>query len=134
MFASPAIAVFSACLPRTLRFLAGANVTVVSIREPAPRAQTELDRHLDRIKRDVTDEVQHRVSANKLKSGPESCRREGEAAVKWIHELTTGDRDESCCCIHAEAGAMALVCDARSCQSDVGEHGEYGTAVSIPRR
>ena len=109
-------------------------MAVVSIREPAPRAQTELDRHLDQIKRDVIDEVQHRVSANlKLKSGPESGR-EGEAAVKWVRELAIRDRDESCCCIHAEAGAMALVCDARSRQDlDIGEHGEYGTTVSTIR-
>ena len=107
MLTSSARAVFILSSSRVLPLLTAANVSVVSVLEP-PSAQPEADAALHRVTEYVVGEVRRRLASE---STLDSC----EAAIKWVRDVATaGGQDQSSCYIHAEAGAMALVCDARS--------------------
>ncbi|KAI1781587.1 hypothetical protein LXA43DRAFT_1188306 [Ganoderma leucocontextum] len=116
---SSATAVLNVSLPDTLPLLATANVTVVSVLEP-PHARPDRDSARDRVTQPLLDEIRRRLTSE---SESEVC----EEALKWVRDTAAGASDESSCYIDAEAGAMALACDARTRPEVDSEHAlEYG--------
>ncbi|KAI1786869.1 hypothetical protein LXA43DRAFT_749798 [Ganoderma leucocontextum] len=119
MLTSSATAVLSVASPNTLRLLAAAKVTVISLLKP-PHAP---DSACDRVTQSVVDVIQRRLT-----SGSEVC----EEAMKWVRDLAARKSDhESSCHVHAEAGVMALACDTSACRKGHGECEMVNPEVTI---
>ena len=109
--------------PKILPFLAATNVTIASI--ASPRARYDTTNECRTVVQAIVDEIKQCAPAGALWP---------DAAFEWMWKCAdaAAPGEQEACNVHAEAGLMALACEAKVSHDGAGgEHHIHGHAFSV---
>ncbi|KAI1784940.1 hypothetical protein LXA43DRAFT_172548 [Ganoderma leucocontextum] len=119
MLVACATSVFRLADSRILPLFAATNATIVSLVAPAHNAESERRR----VVQAIVDEIERVAPADA--HWPDAASQ----WIGWCVDVAVSGGQETSCHLHAEAGLMALACEARLSDNDGGhKRDEYGSA------